>query len=124
MPLVPAKSTSIPSAPTVIAATKSTGASSPSIRIALRVGAGLEPADCSQRRRLRPLDDVAPERAEIVDPELVHHLEQAAAAHVVAGGERVEVAHHLHRLAHVRRHDVDQRAVDRFRRSAKRMIGM
>ena len=44
--------------------------------------------------------------------ELVHHLDQAAAADLVAGRQRVEVAHHLDRLAHVGAHDLDQRLVD------------
>jgi CheY-like chemotaxis protein len=47
-----------------------------------------------------------------VDAELVHHLDQAPAADLVAGRQRVEVAHHLDRLAHVGTHDLDQGLVD------------
>src|SRR6185369_14751599 len=43
--------------------------------------------------------------------ELVHHLDQAAAADLVAGRQRVEVAHNLDRFAHVGGDDVGQRAV-------------
>ena len=49
---------------------------------------------------------------EIVDGEFVHHLDQAAAADLIAGRERVEIAHHLHRFAHVGGDDVDQRLID------------
>ena len=77
------------------------------------VGAGLECADRLQRRRLRAFDDVPRKDVEVVDPELVHHLDQPAAADIVAGGEGMEVAHHLDGLPHIRGHDVDQRPVDR-----------
>jgi hypothetical protein len=49
---------------------------------------------------------------EIVDGELVHHLDQAAAADLVAGRQRVEIANHLDRLAHIDGDDVYQRLVD------------
>ena len=55
---------------------------------------------------------MAAQSAEVVDGELVHHLDQAAAADLVAGRQRVEIAHDLDRLAHVGGHDVDQRLVD------------
>ena len=54
---------------------------------------------------------MARENVELVDAELVHHLDQPAAADIVARGKRMEVAHHLHGLAHVRGHDIDQRPV-------------
>ncbi len=52
------------------------------------------------------------ETVEVVDAELVHHLDQAAAADLVAGRQRVEIAHHLDRLAHVGGDDVGQGLVD------------
>ena len=55
--------------------------------------------------------------------ELVHHLEQAAAADLVAGDERVAVAFDLHRLAHVGAHDAQHgarscAALDELQRAA------
>ena len=48
------------------------------------------------------------EPVEIGDAELVHHLDEAPAALVVAGGERVDVALDLQRLAHIGAHDAHQ----------------
>ena len=48
------------------------------------------------------------EPVEIGDTELIHHLDQAAAALVVAGGERVDIALDLQRLAHIGAQDAQQ----------------
>ena len=56
------------------------------------------------------VEDVRAQAVEVVDAELVHHLDQAAAADLVAGRQRVDVADHLDRLAHVGGDDVDQQS--------------
>ncbi len=76
------------------------------------VFAGLDLRDRLERSVLGLGEDMGTQAIEIVDCELVHHLDQAAAADFVAGRERVEVAHHLDRLAHVGAHNVYQRLVD------------
>ena len=48
------------------------------------------------------------EPVEIGDAELVHHLDQPPAAFVVAGGERIDVALDLQRLAHIGADDAHQ----------------
>ena len=59
----------------------------------------------------------------VVEAELVHHLDEAPVADLVAGDERVEIAHDLHRLAHVAAHDREQVLVH-LAASASFMIGM
>ncbi len=54
-----------------------------------------------QARLARMVEDVLGEIVEMLQPELVHHGDQAPAADLVAGNLRVDVADHLHRLAHV-----------------------
>ena len=49
---------------------------------------------------------------EIVGPELVEHRLQATIAGIVAGGQRIHVADHLIRLAHIAADDAQQRLVD------------
>ena len=48
------------------------------------------------------------EPVEVGDAELLHHLDEAAAAFVVAGGERVNIALDLQRLAHIGADDAHQ----------------
>ena len=48
------------------------------------------------------------EPVEIGDAELLHHLDEAAAALVVARGERVDIALDLQRLAHIGADDAHQ----------------
>ena len=48
-----------------------------------------------------PLDDVVAELSQRIDTELVHHLDQPAAADVVAAGQRIDIALGVDRLARV-----------------------
>ena len=75
------------------------------------VGARLQRADLIQHRRPAVLDDVLTQRIDGVQVELAHHIDQATAAGLVAGGQRIEVALDLHRLAHIHPHDVQQRFI-------------
>ena len=77
-----------------------------------------------ERRLPRARENVGTEIAEAVDAEFVHHLDQPAAADVVAGGERIEIADDLRRLAHVAGDDGDQRLVDdaRLREAHQRHV--
>jgi hypothetical protein len=70
-------------------------------------------ADLSQGGGARRLDDVVAERLEMADLELAHHVDETPAALVVAGGEGVDVALDLERLAHVGAHDPEQVLVHR-----------
>ena len=46
-------------------------------------------------------DDVFAEFVEVLEPEFVHHFDQADAAHLIAGSERIDVALAFYRLAGV-----------------------
>ena len=52
------------------------------------------------------------EPVETDDRELVHHFAQPAAGQIITGSERMQVADHLHRFAHIRGNDVDHRLID------------
>ena len=58
------------------------------------------------------IEDVLGEIVEMLELELVHHVDQPAAADLVAGDQRIDVADHLDRLAHVGGDQVDQPLVD------------
>ena len=75
------------------------------------VDAGCEPGDRFAHSGTRALEDVRPERAQVVDAELVEHREQAPGADLVAGDERIEVADHLIGRADVGAHELEQRLV-------------
>ena len=60
-----------------------------------------EPGDLGQYRTSRIPADVFAQAVEVVEVELVHHLDQAFAADIVAGRQRIHVALRLHRLARV-----------------------
>ena len=58
-------------------------------------------ADRLDRGLARGVDDVLAKPVEIGDAELLHHLDEAAATFIVAGGERINVALDLKRFAHI-----------------------
>ena len=64
--------------------------------------------DGGQARLARMVEDVLAEIIKMLQAELVHHGDQPFAADLVAGNFRVDVADHLHRLAHIGGDDVDQ----------------
>ena len=72
------------------------------------------------RQRLDPLthgiagagEDECAEPSSEPMPDFVHHVDEPAMADLVAGGERIEVADHLVRLAHIVAQDLHQVAVD------------
>ena len=57
-------------------------------------------------RSLRATNDLLSHRVNAVQAELLHHLQQRAAARIVAGRLGVKVTHHLIRLPHVCAHDL------------------
>ena len=77
-------------------------------RHAVAIGALRQRADARQRRLARGFDDGVAEPVEIGDLELVHHLDQPAAALVVAGRAGIDVALDLQRLAHIGAHQAQQ----------------
>ena len=58
------------------------------------------------------VDDEVGKRREVLQAVFVHHRQQPFAAGVVAGGERVEVADHHARLAHIGPHHLQKPFVD------------
>ena len=72
------------------------------------------PAPARWRRGRAParVDDEVRERVDIVHPELVHHRLQPPVPRLVAGGERIHVAHRLVRRPHVRPDQPDQERID------------
>jgi hypothetical protein len=92
---VPVKSMSIPVSEIVRAA----------------IGAGRELADLVEHRITRAGDDEIAEGAHVIEVELVHHLDETLTSGLVACGQGVEVALHLHRLAYVGAHDLEQRSI-------------
>src|SRR5262249_46781235 len=73
-------------------------------RHAVAIGALWQRTDAAERRLARGFDDGVAEPVEIGDLELVHHLDQPAAALVVAGRCGVDVAFDLQWLRPVGRH--------------------
>ena len=57
--------------------------------------------DFRQHRAAGTRHDVFAELVQVLQPELVHHLDEAHAADLIAGGKRIDVALALHRLAGV-----------------------
>ena len=82
-------------------------------RHAVMPGALGQLADLDQHRLARIADDEPRDLLERLERELVHHLDQTPAAGLVAGGERMQVALHLDRLAHVGLDDGEQVLVER-----------
>ena len=70
-------------------------------RQAVAVGALLQLADRLDRRLARGFDDMLAEPVEIGDAELLHHLDEPAAALVVARGQCIDIALDLQRLADI-----------------------
>ena len=71
-----------------------------------------QPVDGLAHGAARAVDDEGAELVEILDAGLVHHLDDAAAADLVARGQRVEIALHLDGLADVGAHELEQPLVD------------
>jgi hypothetical protein len=69
------------------------------------------------------VQDVLGEHVEVVEAELLHHLDEALAADVVAGGERIDVALGVDRQARVGADHRHQRLVE-LARSASFSSGM
>ena len=68
--------------------------------------------DPLQRGAAGIVEDETRDAGEIVEGKLLHHVDQPAVADLVAGGERVDVADQLIRLAHVATDDPHQCRVD------------
>ncbi|EFX60316.1 hypothetical protein DAPPUDRAFT_124580, partial [Daphnia pulex] len=64
-----------------------------------------------QRRLAAVLQDEAADHRKVFEVELREHVDEAAVAGLVAGGQRMEIADHLVALAHIVAHDMDERAV-------------
>ncbi len=62
----------------------------------------------AKRRLARGFEDAVAEPVEIGDLELLHHLDQAPAALVVARRAGIDVALDLQRLAHIGAHEAQQ----------------
>jgi hypothetical protein len=69
------------------------------------------------------VEDMGRQPLQIVDPELVHHLDEPPFPRRVAGGERVDVAHGLVGRAHIGADHLDQERLD-LPRSANLVIGI
>ncbi len=68
---------------------------------AVRPGPLRQLADRFGHRAAAAGDDLLAQRLDLGQPEFAHHRNEAAAADIVAGDQRVDVAHHLDRFAHI-----------------------
>ena len=68
--------------------------------------------DFRQHRAAGTGDDVFAELVEVLQPELVHHLDEAHAAHLIARRERIDIPLAFHRLAGVAPDERHQGVVD------------
>ena len=96
----------------VVVARSVIGPSKPSMVMLLRPGALRQLGDLGQHGRAALGADVLAQLVEVVELELVHHLDEPPAADVVAGGKRVDVAHRVDRQPRVGADHRHQRLVD------------